>query len=264
MISLTSAQLEAWIAAFIYPLSRILAFIATAPLWSSTAIPRRIRLVLGLVLTIALAPMLPAPPAVNPASGQGLAILAQQMLIGIGMGFAAKIVYSAIDVTGEYIGSQMGLGFATFYDPIHSSQTPVIAEYINLVAMLLFLSFNGHLIYVATLARSFSALPIGTHFLAEASWLNLVELGKILFASGLLLALPVIVAVMIGNLALAVLARAAPQLNIISIGFPITLLGGFVAMGVSLSYLPSPLQMLFEQALSAMLDFALPVQTGLH
>lgn len=256
MLSITSAQLDAWIAAFIYPITRILAVIASAPFWSSTAIPRRARLMLGLAIAIALVPTLPPMPAVSPASGVGVWMLVHQLLIGLGIGFAMRIVYAAIDIAGEFISLQMGLGFATFYDPQGSGQTPVISEFIDMLALLVFLAINGHLLYVATLAQSFAAIPVTATPLGTGSWLNLVELGSKMFAAGLLLALPVIVALMITNLALAVLTRAAPQLNIFAVGFPITLTGGFVAMAIGLNYLATPLQAIFEHGLSAMLGFA--------
>lgn len=256
MISITSAQLDAWIAAFIYPLTRILAVIASAPFWSSTAIPRRVRLMLGLAIALGLAPVLPPMPVVSPFSGPGIWILVQQLLIGTGMGFAMRIVYAAVDIAGEFIGSQMGLGFATFYDPLSSSQTPVISEFLDMLALLVFLAINGHLIYVATLAQSFTAIPVGITPLGSGSWLNLAELGSKMFAAGLLLALPIIVALLITNLALAVLTRAAPQLNIMSIGFPLTLTVGFIALAMMLNYLVTPLQAIFEQGLTAMLGFA--------
>ncbi|HJW26036.1 MAG TPA: flagellar biosynthetic protein FliR [Rhodocyclaceae bacterium] len=256
MLSITSAQLDAWIAAFIFPLTRILAVIATAPFWGSAAIPRRIRLVLGLAIAVGLAPALPPMPAVSPVSGPGVWILAQQLIIGVGMGLAMRIVYSAVDIAGELMGLQMGLGFATFYDPTSASQTPVVTEFMDLLALLVFLALNGHLLYVATLAQSFNAIPVGMSPLGSGSWLNLVELGSRMFAAGLLLALPVVVALLITNIALAVLSRAAPQLNIMSIGFPITLIGGFVVLAMTLNYLATPLQAIFEQGLTAMLGFA--------
>lgn len=256
MISIGSAQIDAWIVAFVFPLARILGFIAAAPLWSTAGIPRRTRLILAISIAVAITPTLPPMPGVQPGSLPGLWILAQQMLIGIGMGFAAKIVFTAFDVAGEFIGTQMGLGFATFYDPLNSSQTPVIAEFINLIALLLFLSMNGHLLYLATLAQSFSAIPVSATPLGASSWLNLAELGSKIFSAGLLLSLPIIVALMITNVALAVLTRAAPQLNLFALGFPLTLMGGFVALAISLNYLASPLQGIFEFGMSAMLGFA--------
>jgi len=258
MISIGSVQIDAWIAAFIFPLARILAFFAAAPLWSTAGIPRRTRLIMGIAITVAIAPSLPGMPNVQPASLTGLWIMLQQMLIGIGMGFAARIVFAAFDMAGEFIGFQMGLGFATFFDPLSSSQTPVIAEFFGLIALLLFLSMNGHLLYFATLAQSFSAIPVSAMPLGAASWLNLAELGSKIFSAGLLLALPIVVALMITNVALAVLTRAAPQLNIFALGFPLTLLGGFVSIAISMNYLATPLQAIFEFAMSAMLGFAVP------
>ena len=260
MISIGSAQIDAWIVAFIYPLTRILGFIATAPLWSSNGVPARTRLILGLAIAVALTPSLPPMPVVQPASLTGLWIMAQQMLIGIGMGFAVKIVFAAFNVAGEFIGTQMGLGFATFYDPLSSAQTPVIAEFINLLALLLFLSMNGHLLYLATLAQSFSAIPVSATPIAAGSWLNLAELGSRMFSAGLLLSLPVMAALMITNVALAVLTRAAPQLNLFALGFPLTLLGGFFALAISLNYMATPIQGIFEVGLEAMLGYVTPAK----
>lgn len=258
MISLTSLQLDAWIAAIIYPLTRTLALFASAPLWSSSAMPRRTRLILGLAVAIGIAPALPAMPTIPPASAMGLWIMAQQFLIGIGMGFAMRVVYTAVDLAGQYIGFQMGLGFATFFDPMSSSQTAVMAEFVGLLALLAFLSINGHLMYVATLSQSFVAIPVTTTPLGAGSWLNIAELGGKIFASGLLLSLPVIVALVITNIALGVLTRAAPQLNLFAVGFPLTLMGGFAALGLTLNYLSRPLLAIFETGLAAMLGFAQP------
>lgn len=256
MFSVGTAQIDAWIVAFAYPLVRILAFIAAAPLWSTAGTPRRTRLILGIAVSVALAPSLPAMPAIAPGSWSGLALLGEEFLVGIAMGFAVRVIFSVTDLAGEFIALQMGLGFATFYDPLSSSQTPVIAEFLGLLTLLLFMSLNGHLVYVATLAESFHAIPVGGALPGHASWLNIAELGGKIFSLGLLLALPVVVALMITNIALAVLTRAAPQLNIFALGFPLTLLGGFFALAVSMGYLAEPLQQLYEVALQAMLGFA--------
>jgi flagellar biosynthesis protein FliR len=161
-------------------------------------------------------------------------------------------------MAGTFIGFQMGLGFATFYDPIDGAQTPVVGEFIGIIALLLFLALDGHLLYVSTLAQSFHAIPVGPEALSPNSWRNLVELGAKIFSAGLLLALPVLVALMITNIGLGVLTKAAPQLNLFALGFPVTLMGGFFAIGISLSYLTVPLQEIYDYALRAMLGFALP------
>lgn len=253
MISLTSAQLDAWIAAFIFPLARILALIVVAPPFSNAAVPTRVKLAVGLAVALGLAPALPPLPPISPASGAGLLILGQQILIGVAMGFAMRIAISAIDFAGEVIGLQMGLGFATFYDPDSSAQSPVVAQFLSLFGTLVLLAINGHLMILATLAHSFTVLPIGGTAIGSGTWLNIAHTGIVIFASGLLLALPAVAALLITNTAIGVLTRAAPQLNLFAVGFPITLTGGFVILILMLSYLGTPLIALFEHGLQAML-----------
>lgn len=253
MITFTSAQLDAWMAALFYPLTRILALFAAAPVFGGAGVPANIRLLLGLAVTIGLLPALPAMPEVPPASGMGLWIIAQQILIGLAMGYAMRIVFVAMDAAGELIGLQMGLGFATFYDPLNTARTPVVAEFTGLLATLVFLALNGHLLMIATVAESFSAFPVSAQPLGAGTWLNLVEFGSRLFSGGLLLSLPVVVTLLITNLALGILNRAAPQLNLFAVGFPLTLAVGFVTLALSLSYLAGPLQQLFEEGMRAML-----------
>lgn len=253
MIAFTSVQLDAWIAAFFYPMVRILALLAAAPPFSNAAVPIRIKLILGLAISLALVPALPALPPISPGSGEGMLILGQQMLIGMAMGFAMRLTIAAIDYAGEAIGLQMGLGFATFYDPDNTSQTPVVSEFLSLLGLLVLLSINGHLMIMATLAHSFTVLPIVGTSLAAGSWSNFAHAGAIIFSSGLILALPVIAALLITNVALGVLTRAAPQLNLFAVGFPITLIAGFVMLILSLSYLAGPLTELFEHGLNSML-----------
>lgn len=256
MISFTTAQLNAWILAFIFPAVRILALVAVAPFLSNAAIPRRIRLLFGLAICVALIPGLPAMPNVTPDSGLGIAILAQQVLIGVAMGFSMRIVFAGVEMAGFLISSQMGLGFATTYDPQSASNTAVISEFLTLLATMVFLSLNGHLLYVATLAQSFVAIPVVPEMLGGQSWLSLAKMGSRIFATGVLLALPAVVALMITNLALGVLNRVAQQLNLFAIGFPLTLTGGFIVLSITLNYMAAPLQALFEQGLEMMLGFA--------
>lgn len=254
MITLTSAELNAWIVAFFFPLARILALLASAPPFNNAALTMRVRLLAGIAIAIAITPALPKMPAIEPASGLGLLLIAQQMVIGFAMGFSMRLVFTAIDLAGTAISMQMGLGFATAYDPESTSQTPVVSEFLGMLALLVFMAINGHLMVIATLAQSFTALPIGGA-IGAASWSNIANAGAIIFSSGLLLALPLVVALLITNVALGVLGRVAPQLNLMAIGFPITLVLGLFALLVSMSYLAAPLQQMFEYGLRAMLGY---------
>jgi flagellar biosynthetic protein FliR len=251
VISVTDTQLNAWLAAYFLPLARVLGLLAAAPLFNNPGMPLRVRLVLGLALTVALVPVLPPLPPVAPGSWQGLALLVQESLVGIAMGFTMRIVFVAIDLAGELIGLQMGLGFALFYDPQNAAQSPVLAEFMGVVALLAFLALNGHLMTLALLAESFHWLPIGQADFGARGWESLVRWGSAIFSAGVLLSLPMIAALLITNIALGVLTRAAPQLNLFAVGFPVTLAAGFVVLVLTMAYLGPVLERLFEQGLDA-------------
>jgi flagellar biosynthetic protein FliR len=255
MISFTTDELNALIAAFFYPLTRVLALLAAAPPFNNASLPVRVRLLLGVAITVAIAPAIGGAgtlPAVSVTSGMGLLVLAEQMLIGYAMGFSMRLVFSAIDHAGNTFTVQMGLGFATSYDPSNASQTAVVSEVVGILALLMFLGINGHLMILSILTQSFQALPVGA-LPGSASWLNLANAGTIVFASGLLLALPIVVALLITNTAVGILGRVSPQLNLIVIGFPVTIALGFSALYVCLPYLIDPLMQLFETGLRSML-----------
>jgi len=242
MINVTSAQLYIWIASFIWPLTRILGLIAVAPPFGSASVPMLVKVLLGVMISLVIAPGVPIPAALDPMSMTGLMILAQQLVIGAAMGFAVRLVFAAIEMAGELTSNTMGLGFAVFFDPQSQGRSSAISQLFTLLGTLVFLSINGHLILVAVLADSFTTLPItaapvtaeGFHFLALSS--------ARIFSMGLQLALPMVVALLITNIALGILTRAAPQLNLFGIGFPITMVVGFVLIAICLPYMLTPLQ----------------------
>jgi len=129
MITITSAELNTWIAAFIWPLTRILGLISAAPLFGNLTVPIRAKLGLGVMLSLIIAPNVPSLPALDPMSLPGLLILTQQLIIGLGMGFAMRIVFAAIEMAGELSGMTMGLGFATFFDPQSQGHSSAISQF---------------------------------------------------------------------------------------------------------------------------------------
>ncbi len=260
MISFTSAELNAWIAAFVFPLVRILAFVAAAPVFNNAAVPRRVRLILGLALSAAIIPTVPALPPIEPASGIGLAILAQQILIGIALATVMRLVFAGIGLAGELMSFQMGLGFATLYDPQSTAQTGVVAEVVTLCATMVFLALNGHLLMIAGLVESFQSIPIATPSVSAGLWLNLAEAGSKVFSIGLLLSLPVVIALLITNLALSILSKAAPQLNLMAVGFPITLTIGLGTLALTLPYMVPPLTRIFDEGFRLMLEVFVPIK----
>ncbi len=244
MISISSAQLDTWLALFVFPLSRILGLLASAPVFNNDALPVRVRLIAG--LAIALAPAIPA------SSWIGLVVLAEQILIGVLLGFTLRIAFAAVDVAGELIGLQMGLSFATFFDPGSGGQTPVVSEFLGLLTALTFLALNGHLLTLTALAESFTLLPVSTTPIHATAFASLIAWSATLFSTGLLLALPLITALLIANIALGVLARIAQQLNLFAVGFPVTLALGFLVLLLSLPYIGAAMEGLFTQGFQAM------------
>jgi flagellar biosynthetic protein FliR len=234
MFSVTYAQLNVWLTAFLWPFVRILALVATAPILSHMAIPMRVKIALASFVTLIVAPTLPAMPDATVFSAAGVWIIVNQFLIGAAIGMTMQIAFAAIDAAGEFIGQQMGLGFAMLYDPRAGGNAVVISRYLNTLAMLAFLVFDGHLQLIGALVTTFQNVPIGANVVAAAShaqgWRVLVGYGGSIFATGLLLALPVVAALLIANLALGILNRAAPQIGIFQVGFPVTMLVGLLLL----------------------------------
>ncbi|MGV8933258.1 MAG: flagellar biosynthetic protein FliR [Gallionellaceae bacterium] len=247
MISVTSMQLEAWLAAFIFPLARILALVASAPVLGNKQVPARVKVGFAMLITFVVAPTLNIQPDIEVGSGMGLFILAQQIMAGLAMGFSMRLIFTAIEMAGDLMGMQMGLGFANFYDPINFSNTQVVAQFLGIVAALAFLSMNGHLYMLATLVESFQAFPISTNMPSASAMHTLALWGGSIFSQALHLSLPLIGALLITNLTIGILTRSAPQLNIFAIGFPITLTIGFATLLLTLPYL-NPLLDTFTQA----------------
>jgi flagellar biosynthetic protein FliR len=251
MITLTSAELNTWIAALLWPLTRILGLIAAAPLFGNSSLPVSLKVSLGVLLAAIMAPAIPALPAADPMSMAGLLILVQEMLIGLGMGFAMRVVFAAIEMAGEVSSLTMGLGFATFFDPQSSGRSSAVSQFLALVATMAFLAANAHLVLLEALAESFITMPISATPIASGAPLELARWGGHIFSAGLQLSLPIVAALLITNVALGILTRAAPQLNIFGIGFPVSLGVGFLVLGVAMPYLGGPIQNLFNQGIES-------------
>jgi flagellar biosynthesis protein FliR len=233
MIPINGEQLEVWIATFLWPFIRILAMLATAPVFDNRTIQRRTRVGLAALIAILMMPLLPAPPILN--SAQAIPVLLQQILIGVSMGFSMRLVFAAFEMAGDLLGLQMGLAFAQFIDPARGGQTPLIGSFLGVLASLVFLVIDGHLLVIAAVVQSFELIPISAD-LSVVNPQNIAMAGSIMFMLALQISLPVLAAVLISNIVLGILARAAPQLNVMSIGFSITIGAGLWVLWVSLPY----------------------------
>jgi flagellar biosynthetic protein FliR len=251
MISFTDAQLNAWLINFIWPLTRILGLIMVVPVFGHRAVPARVKIGLGIFIALIVSPALPPMPDVGLGSWYGLQILVQQLLIGLAIGFVMRIAFAAVEAAGEIVGLQMGLGFAAFFDPQSAGQTLVLARFFNILAVLVFVAVNGHLLLLGILVESFQTLPISPQPVAAAGFHNVAAFGSTVFAVGLQLALPLIAILLMTNLALGILTRSAPQLNIFAIGFPITLGVGLIVLDFSLPYFATQFERMIQHGLEA-------------
>jgi len=247
-MTITATQLIALIEAWLWPFLRVGALLMAAPVIGTRTVPVRIRLVFAVAVTLVLVPILPVPQAIDPFGVRGVAVGAQQILIGVVLGLSVRMIFMAFEIAGQILGQQMGLSFATMVDPQSGGQVPVISQFYVMMATLLFLTMNGHLLLIHALAQSFTTLPVGTASLGPDAMKALIVWGGQLITQGVMIALPAIAALLIVNLAFGVLARAAPQLNIFAVGFPISILVGTLIVWLTLSGMQAHVQTLMDGA----------------
>ncbi|MDE2418994.1 MAG: flagellar biosynthetic protein FliR [Burkholderiales bacterium] len=249
MITFTEAQLMAWLSPVLWPFLRILAVFTAAPVFSSRAFPVRARIALAFLVAFAAQDGLPATSLVGLDDAGVWGVVVQQVGIGLALGFAVRLVFAAVDLAGEVIGFQMGLNFASFFDPSLNSQSSAVARFFSQMTSLLFVVMNGHLMVLMAVNKSFEAFPVDQNFLQALGKMKLYQLGTDLFASALWMALPMIGMLMFVNMALGVISRVAPQMNIFAVGFPITLVVGLMGIAYTLPMLDQPFLALMDRVI---------------
>jgi len=222
---------------FFWPFLRISALFMAAPIFSAQAVPVRVRILLAVLITMLVQPSLPFMEAVDPLSAQGVLVVLQQIGIGVVMGLILQIVLGALVMAGQAIATTMGLGFASSVDPQNGVQVTMVGQLYLIIGTLYFLAVDGHLLMIDVLVQSFIYIPIGSPFNAIEVFGDIALFSAELFVAGVLISLPVIIGVLLVNLAFGVVTRAAPQLNIFAVGFPATMLAGFVLMLFSIPVL---------------------------
>ncbi len=251
---ISEAQFNAWMAAYLWPMVRIGAMLLAAPIFSSRQVPVRFRLMLMLLITWMVIPSLPAMPTADVLSHAGFMIMLQQILIGVVMGFILQMLFGTLVFGGQMVAYSTGLGFASMVDPQNGVQVPVVAQFYLILTTLLFLLSNGHLLAIELLADSFQSMPVAVDGISRNGLLDIVAWGSRLFAGGLLIALPIVGAMLMVNMGMGVVMRAAPQLNIFSVGFPITMLLGFALMWVTLPSLFDLFTRFMEESFQLMMQ----------
>ena len=253
MLTFSEAQVLAWVAPLLWPFLRALALFTALPVLGTRVVPARLRIGLAALIALAaqptLAPLAPATAAIALDSPPALLLVVQQVVIGLSLGFAVRIVFAAVEFAGEIIGLQMGLNFAGFFDPLSASTATASSRFFGAIVAWLFIVINGHLLVVAALAQSFAAFPIGPEPFAFVREMQPQRWGAEIFTMGLWIALPMVTMLLFVNLALGAISRVAPQINIFAIGFPVTLGLGLLGLLLTLPMLAQPFTMALERLL---------------
>ncbi|OQP35388.1 flagellar biosynthetic protein FliR [Pantoea latae] len=229
MQSLSLADLYAAIGHYFWPFTRTLALFAAAPLFSEKVAAKRVKIGLALLVAWLIGETLPATP-VALLSVAGVWITAKQIAIGYAMGLTMQFLFAAVRSAGEIVGLQMGLSFASFYDPSGNQSMPVLARIFNVLFTLLFITLNGHLLLLDALAESFRLLPVNGAPLGNGGFYLLAQAAGAIFSSGLKMGLPIVTLLLALNLALGLLNRLTPQLSVFVIGFPLSITLGMGAL----------------------------------
>ncbi|ARN75422.1 flagellar biosynthetic protein FliR [Oceanicoccus sagamiensis] len=239
MFALESALISGWMSSVLWPFFRIGGFFLAAPIFGTQLVPARTRIVLAFLVTMILVPNLPAMPEMDALSIPSFIIVAQQLLIGIAMGFSMQLLLQLFVVGGQIIAMHMALGFASMVDPSNGVTVTVLSQLHLMLVTLLFVSMNGHLAMIDVMVESFYALPVGGMFISDNMLMELAGRASWMFSSALLLALPAIASLMVINYSLGIVTRAAPQLNIFALGFPSMLIIGLIIIYIILQgYVP--------------------------
>ncbi|HXE16614.1 MAG TPA: flagellar biosynthetic protein FliR [Stellaceae bacterium] len=252
MPSWSEADMLRWSGEFWWPFVRTLALFAAAPVFSGATIPVPLKVALAVVLAFLLASIVPQSAPLD-LTWRALVLTGEQIVVGLAMGFAMQIALSAMSLAGDFVGVQMGFGFATLLGVEGNFAVPVMADFFGLVGLVLFLAFNGHLVLIGALVKSFAVIPVavgGT--IHAAGWGALANAGAMLFEIGVFLALPVVAVVLTMHLAVGTLSRAAPQVNLMSVGFALFLWVGIAATVTLVPFFPPAVEHMIEAGMSLM------------
>jgi len=250
MLTFTEAQVLAWITPLLWPFLRVLALFGAMPVFAQRNVPMRVRVALSFLIAFCAQATLPTMPVIPLDSAAAVLAVMQQLLIGISLGFAVRIVFAGVEFAGELIGLQMGLNFAGFFDPASGGEATAASRFFGVCIGWIFIVTGGHLLLIAAVIQSFQAFPVGPEPFAFLRTVQPQTWGIEIFRLGLWIALPMIAMLLFVNLVLGVISRVAQQMNIFSIGFPVTLGVGLIGMLVTLPTLQMPFTMALERMLA--------------
>ncbi|MEN9770539.1 MAG: Flagellar biosynthetic protein FliR [Pseudomonadota bacterium] len=247
MITVAAIDIVEQFYALLWPMLRMSALMLFAPVFSLPALTTRLRVLLALALSVMVYPMFDWP-RIDPLSARGLLEIVNQITIGLMMGLILQVAIAAVVVAGQAISNSMGLSMAMMIDP-NLGNVPTVAQFLIVLATLVFVGLGGHGLLLAMLVESFSSLPVGTFVMVDQSWRQVLAWSSMMFLGAVLIALPVMVTLLFINIGIGVITRAAPSLNIFAVGLPATIVMGFLVLIMSMANIGARLQWLWTQSL---------------
>ncbi|RJG49034.1 flagellar biosynthetic protein FliR [Motilimonas pumila] len=223
-----------WLSIYLWALARIGAMLMVMTAIGAQTTPKRVRLLLTLAITFMVVPVLPAPPPIELFSLAGFLVVLQQILIGTAIGTVSVFVMQTFVIAGQIIAMQTSLGFASMADPMNGQTSPVVGQFYLMLVTLLFLAFDGHLVMIAMIVESFTTLPISMEGISAMHYQKLAAWLGIMFTAALTMSMSSIVAMLLVNFSFGIMTRAAPQLNIFSLGFSISMLFGLFILWLTI------------------------------
>lgn len=235
------------VVAFVLVLMRAAGIFLTAPVFASRNIPIMVKASWILLIAFLIFPVVPFRAEILPSSGipLGLAVV-REMLIGFSLGLGASLIFTGIQLAGQMVDIQMGLGMVNVIDPVTSTQISVMGQYYYLIATLVFMAANGHHLLLRAVVDSFNVIPLGQAHFSTALGIKMMSLFSQVFFIAFRVGAPVIGALFITNLALGVIARTVPQMNVFIVGMPLNLGVGLLIAALSMSFFVFILQGLFK------------------
>ena len=230
----TESVINQYLADFILPFARISALVMAMIGLGSRTIPTRIKLFLCITITIAVMPAIPPTQVESLFAFESFLLVAEQTLIGALIGFVTVLVVNTFTLAGQIIAMQTGLGFASLVDPASGMNVPAVGQFFLILTTLLFWAFDGHLAFIQFVVISFDTIPISGGSIEAIKYKEIVHWGAWMFTTALSLSLAPITAMLLVNFSFGIMTRAAPQLNIFAIGFPITMCAGLIIMWLTM------------------------------
>lgn len=232
MLEVDGLTLIAWVERLLWPMFRIGAFLYASPIFGAKLVPLRVRSLFAFVVALVILPGLPPMPDLDPLSLGAMIVIAQELVVGLAFGFLMQLFVNIFSVAGQMIALQMGLGMASMNDPANGVSVAIVGQIYLIFGTLLFLALNGHVVALEVMLTSFSVIPVGVGLPVE-NFYSIAGLLAWVFGSALIMSLPAITALLLCNLVFGVMTRAAPQLNIFALGFPMTMLFGLLTLAIT-------------------------------